>query len=112
MRKQLLQVLFLAATGVWLVSGCVVYSHHAAMHGPGAVVVTENPPPPQTEVIGTPPDEAHVWVSGYWTYSDNHWVWIPGHWELRPHSGATWVPGHWDKNPDSRGWIWTPGHWD
>lgn len=113
MKKECVRVLLLATAGSCLLSGCI-QSHRAWVREPvtGEVVVTEAPPPPRTETMGTAPDAAHVWVEGYWTYADDKWVWIPGHWELRPRPDAVWVPGHWDKNLDRPGWSWTPGHWD
>ncbi len=117
MKKNILQLLLIGATGSLLTSGCI-YSHHAAMESPpvlvptGRVVVTEAPPAPRHEVIGTAPDAASVWISGYWTNTDGHWVWVPGHWETRPRPNVVWVPGHWDRNLDGRGWVWTPGRWE
>ena len=75
----------------------------------GEVVVTEAPPAPQQEVVGTAPTTSHVWIPGYWMYKNNRYVWVPGHYEVRPRLNAVWVPGQW--NHTSRGWVWTPGHW-
>ena len=116
MKRNILQLFVIGATGGLLTSGCV-YSHQAAMKNPplvptGAVVVTEAPPAPRHEVVGTAPDTASVWVPGYWSRSNDQWVWIPGHFESRPQPGVVWVPGHWDKSPDGRGWVWTAGRWE
>jgi hypothetical protein len=76
------------------------------------VVVTQEPPAPQTEIEGPSPGTDQVWIQGYWSHVHGNWVWMPGHWELRPRTGAVWVAGHWDKDPDGKGWIWTAGHWE
>ena len=110
-----IRVLLLVSTGTLLTAGC--YSHRGGvMHEPGTVVypsstvvVSEPPPAPRHEVIGTAPDERHVWVAGSWSRAAHRWLWVPGHWEARPRYNAIWVPGHWDKNLDERGWTWTPG---
>jgi hypothetical protein len=92
-----------------LSSGCYS-SHKRVVVTPSGEVVTEAPPPPHEEVVGTAPGESYVWVSGYRRHHDGRWVWVPGHWQTRPRPGATWVAGHWDHTID--GWVWTPGHWD
>jgi len=51
-------------------------------------MVIEKQPQPRREIIGTPPDDAHVWVEGYWMHSNRSWIWIPGHWEALPRPGA------------------------
>ena len=76
------------------------------------VIVTEAPPEPKSERIGSPPDTRSVWVAGYWMRVDQRWVWVPGHWETRPAATANWIPGRWEKDPLGKGWVWTPGHWD
>ena len=116
MKKHTLQLLLPVVAGSLLWTGC--YSHHAAMRQPptvvnpaGEVVFADPPPEPRREVVGAPPDQHSVWVSGYWVRSDTRWVWVPGHWGTRPTETAKWVPGHWDKNPGGPGWMWTPGYW-
>jgi len=122
MKRIMLAISPLIVMGGLLTNGCV--SHHrevAVTTEPvtttttttrRTIVVTEEPPPPREEVRTVAPSEAHVWVSGYWSYADGRWVWIPGHWELRPRTNAIWVPGHWDKDPSGKGWIWTSGYWE
>lgn len=108
-----MNLLLVPILGSVLLSGCVYSHRREVVREPShTIVVTEAPPAPRTEVIGVAPDEAHVWVQGYWTYTGHRWVWVPGHWEARPRAHAAWVPGHWDKNPTGRGWVWTAGHWD
>ena len=77
------------------------------------VVVRQAPPPPRQEVIIAAPSPRHVWVAGYWTWS-NGWQWVPGHWDVPPQRLAqrpsVWMPGQWvQRGPD---WVWRPGHWE
>jgi hypothetical protein len=120
MKKNIVKfgVLPLMTAGSILLRGCI--SHHQAYvettepvtTTTRTVVVTEEPPPARTEMEGTAPSEASVWIGGYWSYVHGTWVWVPGHWETRPRVNAVWVPGHWDKNSGGKGWIWTSGHWE
>lgn len=116
-RKLTLGILPLIMSGGLLLTGCA--SHHSEMvltrepvtTTTRTVTVTEEPPAPRTEVEGTAPSEADVWIRGHWDFINNHWIWAPGHWESRPRANAVWIPGHWDKNPEGAGWVWTPGYW-
>jgi WXXGXW repeat (2 copies) len=88
MKKQILHLLILSGIGMFAVNGCVdsrrawVREPAIAAHPIGEVFVTEPPPVPRREQVGTSPAEEHVWVAGYWTCANSKWVWIPGHWEL------------------------------
>jgi hypothetical protein len=106
MKREILKLLIPITLGGFLTAGCVV-SHRSP---PPERIVVEGPPAPKTEMVGTPPSSAYVWVAGYWSYMDGHWVWAPGHWDMRPRPGVVWVPGHWDHV--EKGWRWTPGHWE
>jgi hypothetical protein len=114
MKREMIRNTVLGLVAGLLMTGCYherVVVRERAVVSPGAeVVVTEAPPPPRREVIGTAPTARHEWVEGYWVYKNGRYVWISGHWELRPRERAVWVPGHWDHTP--RGWVWRPGHWD
>jgi hypothetical protein len=97
MKKELLQQLILIAVGSVWITGCAS-QHPAWVREPSTVVypfgellVTELAPPPRHEVAGTPPDEAHVWVEGYWMASDEKWIRIPGHYEFRGPSAPAQV---------------------
>ena len=108
-------LLALAALGALPLVSCarrvVVVEHDVAYsYGPREeMVVSEQPPAPQKEVLPAAPSPDHVWVSGYWTHAYNGWVWVPGCHILRPRLHAVWVSGHWDRH--ARGWIWIHGHW-
>jgi len=112
MRTEAFKALAWMALGVVLAIGCSDRQVHekVVVTPSGEVVTTETPPPPRSEMIGSPPGTSYVWAPGYWTYQNERWVWLPGHWDLRPRAGVNWIPGHWDKEP--RGWVWTPGHWE
>lgn len=111
-RKMFGTLPLIIVTGV-ILSGCAqTHEVVSSTQTTRTTVVTQAPPPPRTEVPTVAPSEAHVWVTGYWSFTDNHWMWMPGHWEVRPRVGAVWVPGHWDQKPDGKGWVWTPGYWE
>jgi hypothetical protein len=102
MRKELFRLLVLTAGAGFWAAGCAgtprgwVREPATPACPTGEVVVTEALPPPrqEIEIAGTQPEEAHLWVAGYWMFSDQKWVWITGHWEPSPHPVAGGVPGH------------------
>jgi hypothetical protein len=71
-------------------------------------VVLVAPPPPQVEVMGSPPSADFVWISGYWSWVGNRHVWVGGHW-AKPRPGHHWVAHQWVRQGD--GWRLHPGHW-
>lgn len=87
-------------------SACVIRVHPHAV--PAAVVVTEAPPPEPAELVSPSPGPEHVWVRGYWSWSERGWLWVPGRWQ-RARRGFDWVPGRWGRHV--HGWTWVPGHW-
>ena len=114
MKLQQLNLATLVAAVVLLAEGCVerrvVVRERVPAYAPGeTVVVTEAPPPAQTEVIPVAPGPDYVWVGGYWVREGPRWVWAPGRYTLRPRPAAVWVPGHWVAH--RRGWVWVAGHW-
>jgi hypothetical protein len=128
MKRKLLVILPLTVISGIVVGGCIS-THRTEVLQPTSrtvettepvtttttrtVVVSSEPPPaPRAEVMGAPPTETDVWVSGNWDSVDGKWTWLPSHWEERPRTGAVWVSGHWDENMLSRNWVWTPGYWE
>src|SRR5437870_5187151 len=95
----------------FLSTGCVTRRIvvHEPAPVPAQVVVVQEPPAPQHEVIGVPPSRAHVWVPGYWEWHHNKYEWRSGHWEKRPRTTATYVEGHWEHRRE--GWTFVPGYW-
>jgi len=79
---------------------------------PPEVIVRQPPPPPREEVRIAPPSQVHVWVPGYWNWS-NDWAWVPGRWERPPERRATWVPGQWiQRGEQGELWTWRSGRWE
>ena len=66
------------------------------------------PPPPRIESYGAP-RQGHVWVGGYWGYSNRRYNWVEGNWARPPHARAGWYPGGWQSS--RRGWMYRPGRW-
>jgi hypothetical protein len=89
-----------------LLGGCAVMPDQG--HRVDGVVLVA-PPAPREEVVGTPPVEGYVWLSGYWDWVGNRHQWIPGHW-APPRPGRQWVPHTWVRQGD--GWVLKPGHWE
>ncbi len=87
-------------------SACVVRAQGRVRTG--AVVVYEEPPPPQAEVEYTQGRAGYVWVRGRYDWQGGRWVWMPGHWE-RERSGYQWSDGRWERRDNS--WHWVEGTW-
>lgn len=110
-RHRLAGTLLLAAlASATLLAGCVVRGT-VAVPAPAVYVggtVSIAPPPPQVEVIGTPPAAGYVWLGGYWNWVGGRHVWVGGHWEAR-RPGYHWVPHAWVRA--GGGWRLREGHW-
>ena len=100
------------------VSGCVVapapYRYHPAVvvypdSPPATVVAYSAPPPPQVEVIGQPPVQGYIWISGVWLWEGGRHVWHSGHWNA-PRPGYVWVPHRWHQEGNE--WHMDGGHWN
>jgi len=74
----------------------------------GETVVSEAPPPPQTEVVVAAPGPEYLWVPGYWSWN-GRWVWIGGRWGLRPHPHAVWVGPRYVRR--GHGYVYFHGYW-
>src|SRR5262245_60449655 len=55
---------------------------------PVAVVVSQPPPVPQSEVVPVAPGPDYAWTPGYWSWNGGDWVWSSGRWSIRPRHGA------------------------
>jgi hypothetical protein len=108
-----IQTMAIAATATALLTGCfsrtVIRERSGAAAPARQIIVVEQPPAAQTEMIGVAPSTSHVWLPGYWSRQGDKWVWINGRWELRPAATATYVPGHWEKR--GTGFVWHEGYW-
>jgi hypothetical protein len=71
---------------------------------------SEPPPAPIIELPPPQPDEAVVWIPGYWDWSgaDDTYIWVTGTWR-RPPQGHIWIPGYWTHI--SEGWVRIHGIW-
>ena len=74
--------------------------------------VREEAPPPQSELVPTPPVDAGpvVWQPGHWLLSGSNWVWQAGQYVPPPPGETTWVPGRWAQQ-STGAWTWLEGHW-
>ena len=54
------------------------------------------PPPPRVVLVQPArPNDASVWVEGYWYPVGRHYKWHAGYWTRPPYEGARWVaPRH------------------
>jgi hypothetical protein len=102
------RISFLALCLAAFLCGCA--SDHRRRVRAREVVVTQPPPPAQSEVIPPAPGPNYVWVPGYWAWDGKHnYVWQSGHYEARPTERARYEPGHWERT--RQGWVWEPGRW-
>jgi hypothetical protein len=67
-------------------------------------------PAPDSQDMGPPPSQGHVWMAGHWNSEGGQWKWVAGHWDLPPSRSAVWVAGHWVQG--NSGWVWMNGAWN
>ena len=62
------------------------------------------------ETVPPQPDQAMLWIPGYWAYNSDlsDFVWVTGAWR-RPPPEHTWISGKWAQLPE--GWVWISGFW-
>ena len=71
---------------------------------------TEAPPcRPMDDERPEQPSPDHVWVTGYWWWTNRTYVWVPGYWALPPRPGYVYVSGYW-KYIGNR-WGYVRGGW-
>ncbi len=73
-------------------------------------VVTQSPPSPQDEIQAPRPSSRHVWIAGYWTWSNESYVWKTGSWELPPYANARWIAPYWER--EGNAYRFYEGRWD
>ncbi len=88
------------------------YTTAVIPQGANVIIAPTAPPPPQVEVVPSPPTTTPgmVWQQGAWNYQNGNWVWVPGQYIARPQGYSVWQPGQWMQQPDGR-YVWNPGHW-
>jgi hypothetical protein len=66
------------------------------------------PPAMRVDVRPAQPSPNHVWINGYWRWTNNQHVWSPGRWEMgRP--GHVWIDSHWVH--ENGQWAFYDGRW-
>ena len=75
---------------------------------PGYVIVQNEPPADQIEVIPEFPGPDYVWLKGHWRWK-NEWVWVKGCWARKPHEEALWEPPQWKRKHHH--WVFVEGFW-
>jgi hypothetical protein len=123
MKKQILALAIGLTALVVLATGCyerrvyvpvsqpppqVVYPPTSAPD-PGTVVVTQQPPPLQPEVVPVAPAPGYVWSPGHWEWR-GRWVWVGGVWLTPPRPGVVYVSPGWARHPRG-GWVYHHGYW-
>ena len=68
-------------------------------------------PPPQAELVPTPPPSSVplIWQPGHYDWSSAGFSWVPGRWVVRAGHGTLWQDGYWRRQGGS--YIWVPAHW-
>lgn len=73
-------------------------------------ISTEDPPSqPMDDERPEQPGSDHVWVTGYWWWTNKTYAWVPGYWAVPPHKNYVYVSGYWtyaDKQ-----WVYRRGGW-
>ena len=75
-----------------------------------AVEIPQGPPEPLIEVRPAPPSPVHVWVGGYYGYSNNNYVWNRGFYQVPPSGRREWNEGRYERNQRGR-YTYRLGHW-
>jgi WXXGXW repeat (2 copies) len=77
---------------------------------PGSVVVDQAPPPPQQEVMGTPPSPDQKWMPGHWRWNGARYFWEGGHWSAPPQPNMVFAPARWENRQNH--WVYVDGRWN
>jgi len=91
------------AAALGLAAGAAAWAQQPGAPGPG-------PAPADSQVTGTAPSPAYVWMTGHWNSEGGQWQWVAPHWELPPSRSAVWIEGHWVASGSS--WVWSNGAWN
>jgi hypothetical protein len=90
--------------------GCVSPEpvYYPAVGTQDQIVVYQQPPPPQMEVIAPAPVVGYTWSAGHWRWGNGAWFWTPGQW-IAPRPGYSYLPGYWGRRGGA--WVYQPPHW-
>ena len=67
------------------------------------------PPKPVAEPRPEAPSPRHVWVPGYWSWSNERHIWVSGMWSMPPQQNVVWVQPQWVN--ESGSWLFFEGQW-
>jgi hypothetical protein len=71
---------------------------------------TEDPPSqPMDDERPEQPSSDHVWVTGYWWWTNRTYMWVPGYWAVPPHKNYVFVSGYWTY--EDKQWVYRRGGW-
>ena len=71
---------------------------------------TEAPPcQPIDDERPEQPGPEHVWVTGYWWWTNMNYMWVPGYWAVPPYKNYVYVSGHWAYTGNR--WVYHRGGW-
>jgi len=73
-------------------------------------ISTEAPPcQPMDDERPEQPSSDHVWITGYWWWTNQTYVWVPGYWALPPQKSYVYVSGYWTYKGNQ--WVYVRGGW-
>ncbi|MDX2018768.1 MAG: YXWGXW repeat-containing protein [Deltaproteobacteria bacterium] len=67
------------------------------------------PPAPVVERRPEAPSPRHIWVPGYWAWTNDRHVWVSGMWSMPPEQNVVWVAPQWVNETGS--WLFFEGQW-
>lgn len=73
---------------------------------------TSSEAPPSQPMDDERPDQPsvdHIWVTGYWWWTNKTYKWVPGYWVVPPHKNYTYVSGYWAY--EGTKWVYHRGGW-
>ncbi len=71
---------------------------------------TEAPPcQPIDDERPEQPSPDHVWVIGYWWWTNQTYMWVPGYWAVPPYKNYVYVSGYWTHVNNH--WVYHRGGW-
>ena len=68
-------------------------------------------PPPQAELVPTPPRSSAplIWQPGHYDWDGQVFRWTAGRWVGRAGHGTLWQDGYWERHAGAYAWV--PAHW-
>jgi hypothetical protein len=100
------------AVALAILLGACSLTVFCAAHAQLLLGVSVNIAPPRLPAYDQPPIPApgHLWVPGYWAWSEDvGYYWVPGTWIRPPKTGLLWTPGYWESEEGV--YIYHVGYW-